>query len=264
MTSPDLSTLLRRRLGEKTPVIAVASGKGGVGKSTVATQLAWALTQQGKKVGLLDADIYGPSVPHLLGTADQKPALAGDDAPNSMLPLHKAGIWSLSMGNMIPPDTAVAWRSPMVIKALKQFLFQIAWPSLDCLLIDMPPGTGDVHLTLAQSAPLTGAVIVSTPQSLSLLDAQKAVDMFIKVNVPLLGMVENMAVYSCPHCHEDSHPFGEKALQKKAAALNLPILGSLPLSSEIHGANELGLTPDLTLPEDVLALAEALWKKACT
>ena len=186
-------------------IIAVASGKGGVGKSTTAVNLALALSAEGARVGLLDADIYGPSQPQMLGIGDQRPV---SDDGKTMIPLEAYGIQAMSIGFLIDPDTPMVWRGPMATQALNQMLKDTAWNDLDYLVIDMPPGTGDIQLTLSQSVPVTGAVIVTTPQDIALLDARKGVKMFEKVGVPILGLVENMAVYVCPNCGHSEHIFG--------------------------------------------------------
>ena len=261
--SLDISQRLQQRLGQGAKIIAVASGKGGVGKSTVALNIARMLIKNGLSVGLLDGDIYGPSLPHLL-KHDEKPSRTPD---GDIQPLLTAGLWSISMGYFLPPEVATIWRGPMVIKALKQFLFQVAWPKLDCLIIDMPPGTGDVHLTLAQATPLSGAVIVSTPQDLAYIDAQKAMDMFIKVNVPLLGLVENMCSYTCPHCDKTSHPFGTEAMRARTAPVKIPLLGQIPLSLDLHHTNDTGTPLD---PKDspsmqcISDITDRLWYSLMT
>lgn len=222
-------------------IIAVASGKGGVGKSTVAFNLAVALARAGKKVGLLDADIYGPSVPRLSGIGDRKPT---QDAENKVIPLEAHGLKIMSIGFLIEEDKALIWRGPMVQTAIYQMLRDIAWATdadpLDYLIIDMPPGTGDAQLTLAQKVPVTGAVIVSTPQDLALIDARKAIAMFEKTNVPVLGIVENMSVYVCPECGHEDHIFGHGGAADEARVRGVPFLGAIPLTIEMRKQSDAG------------------------
>jgi ATP-binding protein involved in chromosome partitioning len=222
-------------------IIAVASGKGGVGKSTVAMNLAVALAARGLKTGLLDADIYGPSVPKLCGLEGQKPQ---QNEQGQLLPLTAHGLKIMSIGFMVEGAKALIWRGPMVQTALYQMLRDVAWGSaddmLDILIVDMPPGTGDAQLTLAQKVPVTGAVIVSTPQDIALIDARKAVEMFRTVNVPILGLIENMATHVCSNCgHEDSI-FGHGGAEEEAARLGVPFLGRLPLHAEIRQKSDAG------------------------
>ncbi|PZN92684.1 MAG: sodium:proton antiporter [Alphaproteobacteria bacterium] len=216
-------------------LVAVASGKGGVGKSTVAVNLAVALARQGHAVGLLDADIYGPSVPTLLGISGRA-ALAG----NRLQPAVAHGIKALSMGMMTDPAKAIVWRGPMASSALVQMVEQADWGVLDVLVIDMPPGTGDIQLTLAQKLKPDGAVIVSTPQDLALIDARRAVAMFGEVDVRVLGIVENMSGYRCPHCGEASDPFGHGGAEDEATAMGVPFLGRVPLDLALRLASDAG------------------------
>ena len=211
-------------------VVAVASGKGGVGKSTVAVNLAVALARQGLAVGLMDSDIYGPSLPRMMGISG-KPALAGG---KTLLPMRKWGVSCMSIGFLVAEETAMIWRGPMVMSAVQQLVGDVAWGELDILLIDMPPGTGDAQLTLSQRVPLTGAVIVSTPQDIALLDARRGIAMFRKVEVPVLGLVENMSVFVCPHCGEGTHIFGSGGARAEAETLGAPFLGEAPLSLELR------------------------------
>ena len=211
-------------------VIAVGSGKGGVGKSTVSANLALALAAQGARVGLLDADIYGPSVPTLMGV-NQKPEANAD---KMMLPLQAHGLQLMSVGFLVPADSALIWRGPMAVQALEQLFRQTAWDDLDYLIVDLPPGTGDIQLSLAQRMPVTGAVIVTTPQDMALADAIKAIAMFDKVSVPVLGVVENMAMYCCPNCGHQEAIFGSGGGQAMAAEKGLPYLGALPLNRQIR------------------------------
>jgi len=217
-------------------VIAVASGKGGVGKSTTALNLALGLRDLGLKVGLLDADIYGPSVPRLTGLRD-KPALTAD---KKMVPLERFGLSIMSIGFLIEEDRAMVWRGPMVMQALTQMLREVAWGTLDVLVVDMPPGTGDAQLTLAQNVPLKGAVIVSTPQDLSLIDARRGLAMFRQVNVPVLGIIENMSYFQCPHCGTRSDIFGHGGARHEAEKLGVPFLGEIPLHIDIRTTSDEG------------------------
>ena len=218
-------------------IIAVASGKGGVGKSTTAVNLALALQQHGLKVGILDADIYGPSMPRLLGITG-RPVAEG----RILSPLEAYGLKVMSMGFLVDEDEPMIWRGPMVIAALTQMLREVAWGELDVLVVDMPPGTGDAQLTMAQQVPLAGAVIVSTPQDIALVDARKGLNMFRKVNVPILGIIENMSYFLCPHCGERSDIFGHGGARDEAARLGVPFLGEVPLHMEIR-RNSDGGTP---------------------
>jgi ATP-binding protein involved in chromosome partitioning len=218
-------------------LIAIGSGKGGVGKSTVSANLAVALAKAGKKVGLIDADVYGPSQPTLLGN-HQKPAAENE----KLIPVEAHGIRFLSLGQLVSPGHALAWRGPMATGALAN-LVEAEWGDAELLLVDLPPGTGDVQLSLIQRSRPAGAVIVSTPQDLSLIDARRAIDLFRKTSVPVLGIIENMAVYTCPHCGEDSHPFGSGGAQAAAAEMSIPFLGRLPLSLTIREASDAGTPP---------------------
>lgn len=214
-------------------IIAVASGKGGVGKSTTAVNLALALAVEGARVGILDADIYGPSQPQMLGVGQQRPKIIGEQGQQKMVPIEAHGIQSISMGYLVTEETPMLWRGPMATGALQQLLMQTAWDNLDYLIIDMPPGTGDIQITLAQKVPVTGAVIVTTPQDIALLDAKKGIEMFRKVNVPVLGVVENMAVHICSNCGHAEHIFGEGGGERIARAYQTQLLGSLPLDLSI-------------------------------
>lgn len=221
-------------------IIAVASGKGGVGKSTVAANLATALARQGLRIGLLDADIYGPSMPRMLGRTDRP------DSPDGkqLLPLEAHGVIFMSIGLMVDERTPMIWRGPMVMSALQQMLQDVQWATadapMDILVLDMPPGTGDAQLTVAQRVPLAGAVIVSTPQDIALLDARRGVAMFEKVNVPVLGVVENMSIYICPNCGHEAHPFGHGGARKEAEALGVPCLAEIPLTIGIREQGDAG------------------------
>jgi ATP-binding protein involved in chromosome partitioning len=217
-------------------VIAVASGKGGVGKSTTALNLALGLRDLGLRVGLLDADIYGPSVPRLTGI-HEKPAL---DDNRKMIPIQRFGLSIMSIGFLVEEDTAMIWRGPMVMSAITQMLRDVAWGTLDILVVDMPPGTGDAQLTLAQNVPLKGAVIISTPQDLSLIDARRGLAMFRKVNVPVLGIVENMSYFQCPECGTRSDIFGHGGARHEAERLGVPFLGEIPLHISIRTSSDAG------------------------
>lgn len=215
-------------------IIAVASGKGGVGKSTTSVNIALALAAEGARVGILDADIYGPSQPHLLGVGQQRPQVTIVDGKQMMVPVPAYGLQSISMGYLITEQTPVMWRGPMVSGALQQLLQQTAWDNVDYLIIDMPPGTGDIQITLAQKVPVTGALIVTTPQDLALLDAKKAVEMFQKVKVPVLGVVENMSVHICSNCGHAEAIFGEGGGKLMAQDYHAEFLGALPLDLSIR------------------------------
>ena len=217
-------------------VIAVASGKGGVGKSTTALNLALGLRDLGLRVGLLDADIYGPSVPRLAGIRE-KPKLNDD---KKMIPIARFGLAIMSIGFLVEEETAMIWRGPMVMSAITQMLRDVAWGTLDILVVDMPPGTGDAQLTLAQNVPLKGAIIISTPQDLSLIDARRGLAMFKKVNVPVLGIVENMSYFQCPHCGTRSDIFGHGGARHEAERLAVPFLGEIPLHMSIRTTSDSG------------------------
>jgi len=217
-------------------IIAVASGKGGVGKSTVAVNLAIGLAKLGLRAGLLDADIYGPSVPRLLGIAHKPEQGAG----GKLKPIEKFGLKTMSIGYLVDVETPMIWRGPMVQSALTQMMNDVLWAPLDVLVVDMPPGTGDAQLTMAQRVPLRGAVIVSTPQDLALIDARKAIAMFEKTKIPILGLVENMSVFVCPHCGGQSHIFGEGGARRMAETLDMPFLGEIALVGTIRALSDAG------------------------
>jgi ATP-binding protein involved in chromosome partitioning len=223
-------------------IIAVSSGKGGVGKSTVAINLALAIAETGRKVGLLDADIYGPSIPRLAGISKMK---AQQDHDGRLLPIDAHGLKIMSMGLMVDEDAPMIWRGPMAQSALLQMIRDVVWDGLDVLVIDMPPGTGDIHLTLAQRVPLSGGVIVSTPQDIALIDARKGLEMFRKVAVPILGIVENMSYFMCPECGHREDIFGHGGARDEATRLGVPFLGEIPLHARIRELSDLG-TPVTT------------------
>jgi ATP-binding protein involved in chromosome partitioning len=226
-------------------IIAVASGKGGVGKSTVAVNLALALAAIGERVGLLDADIYGPSMPRMLGISGRPSSRDG----RVLQPMTNYGIKCMSMGFLVPEDTPMIWRGPMVMSALQQMLRDVEWGELDTMVVDMPPGTGDAQLTMAQQVPLAGAVIVSTPQDIALLDARKGLNMFRKVDVPVLGIIENMSYFRCPHCGERSDIFSHGGARREAERLGTEFLGEVPLDILIRETSDDGRPIVVSHPE---------------
>ena len=228
-------------------VIAVASGKGGVGKSTTAVNLALALEKEGAKVGLLDADIYGPSQGMMLGVASGRRPEVKDE--KLFVPIRAHGLKTMSMSFLVEENTPMVWRGPMATGALQQLLMQTDWQELDYLIVDMPPGTGDIQLTLSQKVPVSGAVIVTTPQDIALLDARKGIEMFRKVDIPVLGVVENMSLYECPKCGELSHLFGAGGGERVAAEFGVPLLGELPLATSIREQAD-GGTPTVAADPD--------------
>ena len=262
-TAPGAARDARQRPGDVPGVkhiIAVASGKGGVGKSTTAVNFALALKDKGLNIGVLDADIYGPSMPRLLGIHGQPQQLAG----NKLDPMRAYGLKVMSMGFLVDEDTPMIWRGPMVMSALSQMLKDVAWGELDVLVVDMPPGTGDAQLTMAQQVPLAGAVIVSTPQDLALIDARKGLNMFTKVNVPVLGIVENMSTFLCPHCGERSDIFGHGGAREEAKQLGVPFLGEVPLTISVRETSDEGKPIVATDPDSEIAkayreIAEKAW-----
>ncbi|MHA1572255.1 MAG: iron-sulfur cluster carrier protein ApbC [Alphaproteobacteria bacterium] len=232
-------------------IIAVASGKGGVGKSTVSANLAVALAGLGSSVGLLDADIYGPSMPRMLGITGKPASPDG----KQIIPMENHGLKVMSMGFLVPEDTPMIWRGPMVMGALEQMLRDVLWGELDVLVVDMPPGTGDVQLTMAQRVPLAGAIIVSTPQDIALLDARKGLNMFRKVDVPVLGIIENMSLFICPHCGERTDIFGHGGARAEAEKLGCPFLGEIPLHMQIRETGDSGIPIVVAAPESEHAKA---------
>ncbi|TDI68492.1 MAG: iron-sulfur cluster carrier protein ApbC [Alphaproteobacteria bacterium] len=250
-------------LPDVTHIIAVASGKGGVGKSTVAVNLALALAAEGHDTGILDADIYGPSLPRMLGISSPPQSADG----KIMEPLEKYGVKAMSIGFLIEENTPMIWRGPMVMGALEQMMRDVNWGALDVLVVDMPPGTGDAQLTMAQRVPLAGAVIVSTPQDIALIDARRGLAMFNKVNVPVFGIIENMSRFICPHCGGESHIFGHGGARDCAAELGVPFLGEIPLDIEIRETSDAGTPVVAISPESdhaacFRAIARAVWERA--
>jgi ATP-binding protein involved in chromosome partitioning len=225
-------------------IVAVASGKGGVGKSTTAVNLAVALASQGLRVGLLDADIYGPSLPQMLGTRERPRAEA-----QRIIPLQRWGLKAMSIGFLVEEETPMIWRGPMVMGALEQLMGQVEWGALDIMIVDMPPGTGDAQLTMSQRVPLAGAVIVSTPQDVALIDARRGVKMFEKVGVPVLGLIENMSFYCCPNCGHRADIFGHGGAQREAARIGVEFLGELPLKMAIRELADAGTPIVAAKPE---------------
>ncbi|MBV8888536.1 MAG: iron-sulfur cluster carrier protein ApbC [Alphaproteobacteria bacterium] len=245
-------------------IVAVASGKGGVGKSTVAANLALAMAANGLAVGVLDADIYGPSMPRMLGISGRPASADG----KILSPMQNYGLKCMSMGFLVPEDTPMIWRGPMVMSALQQMLRDVDWGELDIMVVDMPPGTGDAQLTMAQQVPLAGAVIVSTPQDIALIDARKGLAMFQKVNVPVLGIVENMSYFLCPHCGERSEIFSHGGARREAARLATEFLGEVPLDLAIRETSDEGRPIVVAAPDSAHArlfreMAARLWQKVC-
>jgi len=232
-------------------IVAVASGKGGVGKSTTAANLAVAFAQQGLRVGLLDADIYGPSVPHLLGLSDHKPEVDADG--KKLYPLENFGVKMMSIGFLIEDKQAMVWRGPMVAGALTQLMRDVEWGVLDVLVVDMPPGTGDAQLTLSQQVQVTGAVMVTTPQDIALIDCQKGIRMFEKVHVPTLGIVENMSAFCCPNCGHSSPIFAEGGAEKLAEEYHVDVIAHVPLDMQIRQSSDAGAPVVVAYPDSALA-----------
>jgi ATP-binding protein involved in chromosome partitioning len=232
-------------------IIAIASGKGGVGKSTVSSNLACALAAEGRRVGLLDADVYGPSQPRMLGVSGRPASPDG----KTILPLRNHGVTMMSIGLMVNEGQAVVWRGPMLMGALQQMLMQVQWGALDVLLVDLPPGTGDVQMTLAQKAHVDGAIVVSTPQDVALLDARKGIDMFQQLKVPVLGLIENMSTHICSNCGHEEHIFGHGGVKAEAEKLGVPLLAEIPLHLDIRLASDGGAPIVVSKPESAQAQA---------
>ncbi|TNJ44382.1 Mrp/NBP35 family ATP-binding protein [Phaeobacter sp. B1627] len=232
-------------------IIAVASGKGGVGKSTVSANLACALAQAGRRVGLLDADVYGPSQPRMLGVSGRPASPDG----KTILPLRNHGVTMMSIGLMTNDDQAVVWRGPMLMGALQQMMMQVQWGALDVLIVDLPPGTGDVQMTLAQKAHVDGAIVVSTPQDVALIDARKGIDMFNKLNVPILGLIENMSTHICSSCGYEEHIFGHGGVAAEAQKMNVPLLAEVPLHLDVRLAADGGAPIVVSKPDSPQAKA---------
>lgn len=252
-------------LPEVGAIIAIASGKGGVGKSTTAVNITLALAAAGHRVGLLDADIYGPSLPTMMGIKGRPTSPDG----KKLLPMENYGVKTMSIGFLVEEDTPMIWRGPMVMGALEQMMRDVVWGPLDIMVVDMPPGTGDAQLTMAQRVPLAGAVIVSTPQDLALLDARKGLNMFRKVDVPVLGVIENMSYFNCPHCGQRSDIFSHGGARAAAEAMDVDFLGEIPLDIAIRETSDSGRPIVVSDPEGAhakayRAIADAIWEKVGT
>lgn len=259
MPRASLGLPTRQKIQNVKKVILVSSAKGGVGKSTVAVNTALALQRLGKPTGILDVDIFGPSIPRLLKLSGE-PRLSDS---GKLLPLTNYGLPSMSMGFLVPAENAVVWRGLMVMKALQQLLFEVEWPQLEYLVIDMPPGTGDTQLTIGQQLKVDGAVIVSTPQDIALIDAVKGIAMFEKVKIPILGLVQNMNYFICPNCLHESHIFGNEGARKEAEKHGLSVLGSIPLNEKICMNSDAGKPivvsePDSQLAESYINIAKSI------
>jgi ATP-binding protein involved in chromosome partitioning len=231
--------------------VAVGAGKGGVGKSTTSVNLAVALAQKGARVGLMDGDVYGPNIPQMLGVSEG-PEVSDD---KKMIPPEAHGVKVMSMGMLVPPDQPVIWRGPMLHGAIQQFMRDVVWGELDYLVVDLPPGTGDVSLSLSQSVPVAGAVVVTTPQGVSVADVRKAVAMFRQLNIPLLGAIENMSYFACPHCGERTEIFGHGGGQAMAAELKIPFLGEVPIDTRVRSGGDQGRPVVVEAPDSPAALA---------
>jgi ATP-binding protein involved in chromosome partitioning len=254
-----------RELPNLGKVIAISSGKGGVGKSTVTVNLAAALAARGHHIGLMDADVYGPNIPRMLGIGDDRPAVVG----GRIQPIEAYGVKVMSLGNLVERDAAAIWRGPIIMKIIQQFLGDVEWGQLDYLLVDMPPGTGDAQLSLVQSVQVSGAIIVTTPQEVSVGDALRGAKMFEKVGVPVLGIVENMSYFSCPHCGERTDVFSTGGGQRLATELGLPLLAQIPLQARVQELCESGVPvvlaePDTPAARVLIALATAVEQQAAS
>lgn len=254
---PHAGQLGLKALPQVKNIIAIASGKGGVGKSTVAVNTALSLSRAGARVGLLDADIYGPSQPMMFNTVGVKPKVKD----KAFMPVLSHGIQTMSMGYLIESDTPMVWRGPMIGKAMQQLMHDTAWEDLDYLIVDLPPGTGDIQLTLCQKMPLSGVIMVTTPQDIALLDVRRAMEMFVKLNVPILGVIENMSVFHCPQCGHAEHLFGEGGGIALSEDYEVPLLGSIPLARTIRELTDSGTPPVLKAPES--EYAKAFYEAAC-
>lgn len=262
-TGEKAQTIRPKLLSQIKHKIAIASGKGGVGKTTVAVNLALALAKKGTKVGLFDADIYGPNVPIMLGLSAARPGIQN----NKMIPLEKHGIQVMSIGFLLPEkETAVIWRGPLVSKAIEQLMTEVAWAELDYFIIDLPPGTGDAQLSISQLLELSGAIIVATPQDVALADAVKGVSMFQKVHVPIIGVIENMSYFICPHCHQRTEIFSHGGAKGICRQLGVPFLGEIPLDPEIRIGSDQGTPvviekPDSPQTKAFMEVAEQIMQK---
>jgi len=241
-------------------IILVASGKGGVGKSTTSANLALALSHAGANVGLLDADIYGPSLPTMLGVGDKKPV---SNDGKLLEPIEAHGIYTMSLGFLVDENDATVWRGPMASRALSQLIFETQWPALDYLIVDMPPGTGDIQLTMSSAVSVSGAIVVTTPQNLALKDAQKGISMFNKVNVPVLGVIENMSFHECTNCGHHSHIFGQCGGETLATVNDVPLLGQLPLNGDIGQDIDQGTPTLISKPDSTASLAYLTIAQRC-
>lgn len=253
---------IKRSIPGVDKIVLVSSAKGGVGKSTVSANLALSLNKQGKKVGILDADLFGPSIPRLFHLAGE-PRMSSD---GKLLPLSNYGIETMSMGYLVSPENPVVWRGLMVMKALQQLLFEVKWSNLDYLVIDMPPGTGDTQLTISQQIKVSGAVIVTTPQDIALIDAVKGIAMYEKVNIPVLGLVQNMSYFLCPNCNHESHIFGNDGAIREAEKRNIDVLGSIPLNEVVCDQSDKGKPivvsdPRSSISKSFFSIAEKLLRR---
>lgn len=240
---------MKQKIPNVDKIILVSSAKGGVGKSTVSCNIALGLHNLGKRVGILDTDVFGPSIPSLMNLSGE-PRIADS---KKLLPMSNYGVQTMSMGYLVPSEHPVVWRGLMVMKAMQQLLFEVEWSPLDYLVVDMPPGTGDTQLTISQQLMVSGSIIVTTPQDIALLDAIKGIKMFRKVNIPILGLVENMSSYICPNCHHESHIFGSDGPQKQADKHNLELLGSIPISEVISLRSDKGKPIQVSEPDSPFA-----------